>query len=340
MPAPRQPGPFAFCCAVAALLGGVVVVGPGRLLELVRPADPAATAGRSAGGTVPPPALSTYAQKLAGVREAHATVLQNIAHAHTPGYQSLRPRFADADPGGIDAGRPTLVRDLQPGPPVSTDRWLDLAIDGPGYFVLDDPHAHTADGLTYSRVGRLFINARQQLVHGHPDGPPLEPRVVIPDQVHDLRFDPDGLILAHDVAADRWLPVGQLHLARFHHTAGLRRLGADRLAATPASGPPLADTPGHLGLGTLVHRHLEGSNVNLAAELNHLADLRAWGESLATAAGVDPGFAPPLNTPLAPRTTSPLASPPAPASPHIAAQRPTHPPLPISPAVDRLSLIR
>ena len=240
-------------------------------------------------------ARASYAQTLAGVKEAYDVVLNNLAHAQTPGYRAVRPEFDDnlTCRPAADATRPTLVTNRTPGPPVSTGRWLDLAIQGAGYLVLDDPYADTADGLTYTRDGRLFINARQELVHGSPEGPRVEPRVVFPDQVHDLRVGEDGMILAHDPRTRSWVPIGQLHLARFHNAADLRPLEPGRFAATAASGPPLAGLPGKMGLGKVKQGHLEGSNVNVAAELEHLRHLRDWGEALAAAAGVDPGFGPP-----------------------------------------------
>ena len=287
----------------SVLVAAVVMAGlPWGLAGCGRPVGQGVAQATSAASGPPvgtSQARASYAQTLAGVREAYDVVLENLAHAQTPGYRAVRPEFGEHFTGRptVDATRPTLVTNLLPGQPMPTGRWLDLAIKGGGYLVLDDPYAGGDDGLSYTRDGRLFINARRELVQGSPDGPRLEPRVVFPDQLHDLQIREDGMILAHDPDSKGWVPVGQLHLARFHNAADLRPVGEARFAVTRASGPPLADLPGQMGLGTLRQGHLEGSNVNVAEELKHLRHLREWGESLASAAGVEPGFGPPPPTP-------------------------------------------
>ncbi len=235
-----------------------------------------------------------YAGTLAGVREAYDAILINVANAGTPGYRALRPTFEappDASPlAGDTALHPVIRRDPSPGRPVHTGRWLDVAIDGPGYFVLDDPASRSDDALAYCRDGRLFINPHNELVYGHPDGPRLEPIVVFPDDYRDLRITRAGRIDVLSTGDHGWVPVGQLHLARFANDTALQRRDTGRLTATAESGPPRVAEPGHLGLGTLKQKHLEGSNVDLAAELAELEHLKQWGTSLAAALGVEPGF--------------------------------------------------
>ncbi|MEM9882467.1 MAG: flagellar hook basal-body protein [Planctomycetota bacterium] len=243
------------------------------------------------------PDRAQYAATLDGVRAAYAVVLQNLAHAQTPGYRAVRPIFEPVASDG-PAGRtktvlqPVMVLDPSPGRPVETGRWLDVAVRGAGYLILDDPDGGGVDGLSYSRAGRLYVNADHRLVQGSPDGPPVEPFVTFPDDYRDLKIDPDGTVrvLPVDTPA-RWVAVGRLHLARFASEIALRPVGPGRYAATPESGPPLVDHPGHLGLGTLEQKHLEGSNVSTGDELAELDRLRTWGEALASGLGVDPDFA-------------------------------------------------
>lgn len=241
-----------------------------------------------------------YARTLDGVREAYHVVLENLAHAQTPGYRAVRPVFEDVAPAGRSDGntvlQPVMRQDSSPGKPVLTGRWLDVAIDGAGYLILDDPNSGGQDALGYGRAGSLYVNLDNELVYGGPDGPRVEPIVVFPDEYADLRIEDNGLITALNRRGGRWMAVGQLHLARFANEDGLHASVTGRFVASAESGPPLVGTPGTMGLGVLLQKHLEGSNVNLAQELAELERLKDWGRSLAEALDVDPGFrdAPPV----------------------------------------------
>jgi len=56
-------------------------------------------------------------------------------------------------------------------------------------------------------------------------------------------------------------------LARFTNAAGLEATGHNLYQVTNASGNALTGTPGKEGFGTLQHKYLEGSNVNIAEEM-------------------------------------------------------------------------
>lgn len=235
----------------------------------------------------------TYRRTLDGVHEAYDVVLENLAHAQTPGYRAIRPIFETASSevsGRNGVLLPVMLRDPSPGRPVKTGRWLDVAIQGAGYFILDDPAANGVDGLAYSRAGQLYISPDHKLVAGSPNGARLEPIVVFPDEFHDIRITSDGTVQVLAGARPRWTAIGQIHLARFANDAGLSPAATGRYIATAESGPPLVDTPGGLGLGTLQHKHLEGSNVNVASELAELNRLKDWGESLGEGLGIEPQF--------------------------------------------------
>ncbi len=249
-----------------------------------------ARAARTPGTTAQP----DHAQTLEGVTSAYNIVLRNLANAQTPGYQAVRPIFEMA---GRDASarrgvmRPVMHRDTSPGRPIPTGRWLDVAIEGNGYFIVDDPEAGGIDGLAYSRAGRLYVNRDGALVLGSFDGPRLEPTVVFPDEYSDIRVDPTGIVSVLPADKSVWVAVGMIHLARFANEAGLSPSLTGRYITSAESGPPLVDTPGGLGLGTLKYKHLEGSNVDVVAELTELNQLKEWGEALGGALGVEAQFA-------------------------------------------------
>ncbi|RMF95817.1 MAG: flagellar hook protein FlgE [Gammaproteobacteria bacterium] len=102
----------------------------------------------------------------------------NIANANTIGFKSSRAEFADVFSGeatGIGAGvRLTDVRqEFTQGNVEITERQLDLAVSGNGFFIVDD-----GGGLLYSRVGAFGLNSAgfvenaegQQLQIYPPDG--------------------------------------------------------------------------------------------------------------------------------------------------------------------------
>ena len=83
----------------------------------------------------------------------------NIANANTLGFKSSRAEFADVyagDATGIGAGvRLTEVRqEFTQGNVEITERQLDLAVSGNGFFIVND-----GGGLLYSRVGAFGLDS-------------------------------------------------------------------------------------------------------------------------------------------------------------------------------------
>ncbi|MGD8976893.1 MAG: flagellar hook protein FlgE [Gammaproteobacteria bacterium] len=83
----------------------------------------------------------------------------NIANANTTGYKSSRAEFADVFAAGADGiGSGVQLSDVRQefsqGSVNFTQRSLDLAISGQGFFILDD-----AGSEVYSRAGAFGVNA-------------------------------------------------------------------------------------------------------------------------------------------------------------------------------------
>jgi flagellar basal-body rod protein FlgG len=71
--------------------------------------------------------------------------------------------------------------------------------------------------------------------------------------------------------------LGQLELARFTNSAGLRALGENLYGETPASGRPTLGFPQDGGFGRIVQGALEGSNVEIVQEMvDMITALRAY----------------------------------------------------------------
>jgi flagellar hook protein FlgE len=76
----------------------------------------------------------------------------------------------------------------------------------------------------------------------------------------------DGIINAR-YSNGQTRPAGQIVMANFRNPQGLEPLGGNAWAQTVASGAPLVGTPGSGNLGVLQSGAVEGSNVDLTAEL-------------------------------------------------------------------------
>jgi len=61
--------------------------------------------------------------------------------------------------------------------------------------------------------------------------------------------------------------VGQIELFRFPNPVGLTAAGENAFKATNASGEAIQGRPGYEGMGQIVHKFLEMSNVSVVREM-------------------------------------------------------------------------
>lgn len=185
-------------------------------------------------------ALSTYTTAL-------AVIANNLANISTPGFIPHRAVFEEmlaelrARPPGFlvatgSSLEPTLRAPALQGALVPTGRRWDLALSGPGYFMVQ-----TADGrAAYTRAGAFAVDAQGRLVG--PQG-----SVVLREG--NAPLDPEA--------------AGGPALRAFANPAGLYHLGQGLYAPTEASGPPL---PAPASTRVLAG-HLESSTTDLATEM-------------------------------------------------------------------------
>jgi flagellar basal-body rod protein FlgF len=138
--------------------------------------------------------------------------------------------------------------DLSQGPVQETGAPLDMALDGPGFFVLAGPN-----GPLYTRAGRFTRDAAGVL--RSPDnlavlGDTGQPLVIPGGQV---RVGVDGTVYSNGQAAGR---IGVVALA----AESLTRAGTATFTATDPPGPAPATT-------RVVGGALEGSNVDSTATM-------------------------------------------------------------------------
>ena len=192
-------------------------------------------------------------------------IANNIANVNTVGFARSRPEFAEVlsselgDSAGVElAGVRRLWRQ---GVVQRTERELDLAVQGDGFFVVRLP----TGALGFTRNGSIQRAANGLLVT--QDGYPLDPPLSIPAGAERIRIEPDGTVLTQAGGGVAWTEVGRIQLASFANVEGLAHWAHGIFVETEASGPPQLGMPGAEGRGTVLAGALEGSAVDLAEEM-------------------------------------------------------------------------
>lgn len=218
-----------------------------------------------AGGTYS--ALSGLQTRLAQLDRIAA----DIANAGTAGYktervptvEARRPDFGQVLQTAIDvAAAPGLI-DFRDGSMQTTNRDLDVALDGRGFFEIE-----TAQGLRYTRNGQFsrrpdgtVVTADGDVVRGEDGGP-----IVVGQGA--IAFEPDGSVRAGGVLA------GKLKVVDFGDYVGLRREGGHfrpEAGLTPTAPPATLRVRGGA---------LESSNVQLPERMVQLTEVSRAFEAL------------------------------------------------------------
>ncbi|MEC9373609.1 MAG: flagellar basal-body rod protein FlgG, partial [Planctomycetota bacterium] len=236
-------------------------------------------------------ALQSASSGLSALSTKLDVIANNLANVNTDGFKASRANFQDllyiekAQPGVENANgdqRPTGLYvglgvkvsgtqvDFTQGPPVTTDRELDLMIDGAGFFQVQVEDQRAPGGIAYTRAGNLTLNSDGELVLANDQGRRLEPNIVVPDDAEAIEVTRDGLVFVRQPGQQDPVQIGEIDLAAFINPTGLRQIGENLFAETAASGPPLTGEPGTDGRGGILQRRLEGSNVNPTNELINL----------------------------------------------------------------------
>ncbi|HOM17888.1 MAG TPA: flagellar basal-body rod protein FlgG [Thermoguttaceae bacterium] len=233
-------------------------------------------------------ALHAAATGMSAMETKLNVVANNLANVSTTGYKRDRANFEDLyyqhdrlpgaqdrasepTPTGISIGlgvRLTSTQtDFVQGSFHQTDRELDVAIEGPGFFQVSDPSGQ----VYYTRAGNFNINANGYLVIGSSyTGRLLEPPISIPQDAIGISISPEGIVAVKQPNNTQMTQVGQIELATFINPDGLLKLGENLYQETDASGSPILNNPGQEGLGLLRQGALEGSNVEPVHELIEL----------------------------------------------------------------------
>jgi len=201
--------------------------------------------------------------RMTALRHQMDVVANNIANMNTTAFKGERVLFEEYVQR-TQLSRPTsyvrdygLIRDVRNGPIEITERPLDVAIEGEGFFVILTPQ-----GEFYSRNGAFSLNADGELVHmsGHPVLADTGQPILIDTDLGQPSIDSTGVI-----SDGEGNEVGRLDLVVFDDERDLRGLG-DSLYTTDQPALPAEAY-------TITQFALEGSNVNAIREMTNMMTL-------------------------------------------------------------------
>ena len=194
----------------------------------------------------------------------------DLANVNTAGYKteraatlaSQRDQFSAALESAVDAVHAGRKIDFSPGTIATTGRDLDVAIDGPGFFVVDTPAGprYTLDGsFTRSAEGLLTTKYGESVMGENgeirlPNGP--------------ITIGADGQIRSGNAV------IGRLEVVEFAAESDLIRESGSRFRALAGATPePAAEAK-------LVTGSLEHANVNIVDRMAKLTELSRGFDSL------------------------------------------------------------
>jgi len=231
-------------------------------------------------------ALSVAATGMDAQQTNLEVIAHNIANINTTGFKRGRAEFSDLlyqteraqgvpnranqaiVPEGANVGlgvQTAAVRYIhEQGQLTHTENNLDLAIVGRGFFQVQSPDG----GTMYTRAGAFNQNGDGQLVT--IEGYQVIPNITFPADVTETVISRTGQVSVRIGNATEYTEVGQLTMANFANEAGLKPLGDNLYAETPASGEAVIAAPEDPGYGYLRQGYLEASNVDAVKEITDL----------------------------------------------------------------------
>ena len=197
--------------------------------------------------------------------EAYSTAVDvsanNLANVGTNGFQAEAVEFQGLFNGAVAARIGTNQTQGSFNP---TGGSTDVAINGPGYFVLAGPNNQT----TYTRNGNFSVNANGQLADSasgytvtDANGGPIG----IAAGASAITIGSDGTV-SGTLANGQNVTFGRVALAAVANPSGLLHVAGGYVASSN-SGNILIGAPGTAGYGSLVSGFLETSNVDMAGEM-------------------------------------------------------------------------
>lgn len=196
----------------------------------------------------------------------------NLANAQTTGFKAqleqarAMPAFGEGLPTRVFAMTESPTNDYEGGAMIQTERPLDIALQGDGWFAVNDKQGNEA----YSRAGNLHVDANGLLtdVSGNPvlgDAGPIQ----LPIPLQNVNIANDGTISVQPFGAPATVmePVARIKLVKPEYSDIER--GLDGLFRQKDGQIADADATVQIRSGML-----ENSNVNPVEEMVSLISLQ------------------------------------------------------------------
>ncbi|MDH5325996.1 MAG: flagellar basal-body rod protein FlgG [Gammaproteobacteria bacterium] len=209
-------------------------------------------------------------------------ISNNLANVNTAGFKKSRVDFQDlmyrqlnpafnslealASSNGVGLGTAvsSTSKDFSVGEMKKTEKLLDIAIDGKGFYEVVLPDSSYA----YTRGGSFSVNEEGFLVS--TNGYLVNPMIQLPSDMESLLIEPNGEVKVKMPGQERLVDLGQIELGQFVNDTGLKALGENLYLPTEQSGEPMYYKPGESGAGLLRQGYVEASNVKLVEELTNM----------------------------------------------------------------------
>ncbi|MBI5170859.1 MAG: flagellar basal-body rod protein FlgG [Candidatus Eisenbacteria bacterium] len=229
--------------------------------------------------------MRTSASGMAAQQRMIDVIANNLANVNTTAFKRSRVSFEDVlyetlegsrivnyqasqTVGPVQVGKGVrvgaIMRLQAQGAPENTQRPLDVAIEGEGFFQLQRPDGSTA----YTRDGSFTISDQGTLTTS--GGYQLLPGVTVPPDASGITISANGTVSVRTSGAVQEVEIGRLELARFLNPSGLLAIGENQYAASPASGDPILGYGQDDGFGRLSQGMLESSNVEIVQEMTDM----------------------------------------------------------------------
>ncbi len=213
-------------------------------------------------------------------------ISHNLANITTTGYKRQRPEFQDliyqdmsrvgtnsSDAGtivptgvqlGLGVKTAATYRNMTQGTVELTDNALDVAINGKGFFIIEQPTGVDA----YTRNGAFQLSPDGEIVTS--EGFLVSPGITVPDDAISVNINQTGEVEVELDGQVDTVNLGQLELVTFINEPGLQAIGDNLYLETTASGDPIQGFGGEEGFGVMLQGYLENSNVDPVFEITRL----------------------------------------------------------------------
>lgn len=237
-----------------------------------RPADASHVRQHAIADAIATSDLAPLQRALQVLERQQALHCENIANANVPGYKLRQLQYTSElhESSGLRLPKASKeVMLMTTGVIEITQRSLDVAIDGDGFFAV-----RTIDEATrYTRGGSLQLVADGRLVAAA--GAVLLPEVIVPADTLEISIDAKGDVTGRRASdPDHCTGFGWLELVCFANPGCLLPVHDGLFAAGPEAGAAVFGKPSIGGLGTVKQGFVERSNVQVVNELIQLQLVR------------------------------------------------------------------